>query len=158
MRLRLATEPILGYLKEDKPALLRGIVPGGAIHSAGAKGGAMPELITKYPEVTQQVLKSAGAVCGEGVAAKILTRCPADRFCRLPGGELCVYGLDGIPHTTQITAREWADAACPGVVPPLGLAAGVGGAEWVTLGVVFVGGLVLGRCWRRLGDARRGKD
>lgn len=115
----------------------------------------MPELITKHPEVTLQVLKSTGAVCGEGTVAKILTRCPAERFCSLPGGELCVYGLDGLPHTTQITAQEWADAACPGVAPPLGLAAGVGGAEWATLGAVFAVGLVLGRCWRWRGNERR---
>lgn len=120
----------------------------------------MPELISKYPEVTQQVLKSAGAVCGEGGLPKILTRCPAERFCSLPGGEFCVYGLDGISATTQITAREWASAVCPGGAPQLGLAAGAGAAEWVMLGAVFAAGLVLGRCWRRVeaGRARPKKE
>ncbi|MBI3146674.1 MAG: hypothetical protein HYZ18_15750 [Pseudogulbenkiania sp.] len=118
----------------------------------------MPELISKYPEVALQVLKSAGAVCGEGGLPKILTGCPAERFCSLPGGEFCIYGLDGIARTTQITAREWASAACPGEAPPLGLAAGAGGVEWAALGAVFAAGLVLGRCWRwHGGERRRGK-
>ncbi|WP_024301572.1 hypothetical protein [Pseudogulbenkiania sp. MAI-1] len=114
----------------------------------------MPELVSKYPEVTQQVLKSAGAVCGEGVAAKILTRCPAERFCSLPGGEFCVYGLDGLSRMTQISAREWEKAACPGGSSSAGWGFGAG-AEWAAWGAVFVAGLVLGRFWRRLGAGSR---
>ena len=48
----------------------------------------MPEQITKYPDVTLQVLKGAGAVCGEGAPQKILKQCPAARFCALPTGEM----------------------------------------------------------------------
>ena len=67
----------------------------------------MPEQLTKHPEVTLQVLRSAGARCGEGAKQEILTQCPAQRFCKLPGGELCVFGLADAPKMTQITASEW---------------------------------------------------
>jgi hypothetical protein len=67
----------------------------------------MPEQLTKHPEVTLQVLRSAGAKCGEGARQEILKQCPAQRFCKLPGGELCVFGLSDAPKMTQITAAEW---------------------------------------------------
>ena len=40
-------------------------------------------------------------------AQEILTQCPAERFCRLPGGEICVFGLSDASKMTQITAAEW---------------------------------------------------
>ena len=43
----------------------------------------MPEQLTKHPEVTLEVLRSAGAKCGEGTQQSILTQCPAERFCKL---------------------------------------------------------------------------
>jgi hypothetical protein len=67
----------------------------------------MPEQLTKYPEVTLQVLRSSGAKCAEGAKQEILTQCPAQRFCKLPGGELCVFGLSDASKMTQITATEW---------------------------------------------------
>ena len=67
----------------------------------------MPEQLTKHPEVTLQVLRSTGAKCGEGAKQEILTQCPAPRFCKLPGGELCVYGLADAPKMTQITSADW---------------------------------------------------
>jgi hypothetical protein len=67
----------------------------------------MPEQLTKHPEVTLQVLRSSGAKCAEGEAQDILTRCPAERFCKLPGGEICVFGLSDASRMTQITAAEW---------------------------------------------------
>jgi hypothetical protein len=73
----------------------------------------MPEQITKHPEVTLKVLKGAGARCGEGVQPKILTKCPAERFCSLPSGEICVYGIADIPKMTQITTKELAGVVCP---------------------------------------------
>jgi hypothetical protein len=73
----------------------------------------MPEQISKYPEVTLQVLKGAGARCGEGIPPKILVKCPAERFCALPGGEICVYGITQIPQMTQITTKELAQVVCP---------------------------------------------
>ena len=66
----------------------------------------MPEQISKYPDVTLKVLKGAGARCGEGITPKILTKCPAERFCALPTGEICVYGIKEIPQMTQIAPKE----------------------------------------------------
>jgi hypothetical protein len=73
----------------------------------------MPEQITKHPDVTLKVLKGAGARCGEGVQPKILTKCPPERFCSLPTGEICVYGIADIPKMTQITTNELAAVVCP---------------------------------------------
>lgn len=67
----------------------------------------MPEQLTKHPEVTLQVLRSSGAQCAEGAAQSILTQCPAERFCKLPGGEVCIFGLPDASRMTQITAAEW---------------------------------------------------
>lgn len=66
----------------------------------------MPEVISKYPEITIKVLREAGARCGEGLPQKILTKCPPERFCSLPTGEVCVYGVDEIGKMTQITSQE----------------------------------------------------
>jgi len=76
----------------------------------------MPEQLTKHPEVTLQVLRSSGAKCGEGAAQEILTQCAAERFCRLPGGEICVFGLSDASRMTQITATELRALVPP--VPP----------------------------------------
>lgn len=73
----------------------------------------MPEQITKYPEVTLQILKEAGARCGEGVKQKILTECPPQQFCALPTGEICVYGIEQIPEMTQLSTGELARVVCP---------------------------------------------
>jgi len=73
----------------------------------------VPEQITKYPEVTLQILKEAGARCGEGVEQKILTKCPPKQFCALPAGEICVYGIEQIPTMTQLSTREIAQVVCP---------------------------------------------
>ncbi|MBA3598000.1 MAG: hypothetical protein H0W40_11590 [Methylibium sp.] len=67
----------------------------------------MPEQLTKHPDVTLQVLRSAGARCGEGEAQQILTACPAERFCTLPGGEMCIYGLADASRMTQISPSDW---------------------------------------------------
>ncbi|MGH6626836.1 MAG: hypothetical protein ACRECD_09890 [Burkholderiaceae bacterium] len=66
----------------------------------------MPEQLTKHPELTLQVLRSSGAKCAEGAAQDILTQCPAERFCKLPGGEICVFGLPDASRMTQISATE----------------------------------------------------
>lgn len=116
----------------------------------------MPEQISKYPDVTLQVLKEAGAVCGEGAPQKILTACPPERFCSLPSGEICIYGIADIPMMTQITEQELARVVCPGEsktaqetgeVPPF---IGVG------LGAAFLAGLWMGRFWCARG--RKGED
>jgi hypothetical protein len=114
----------------------------------------MPEQISKYPDVTLQVLKGAGAKCGEGAAQKILTQCPAARFCALPTGEICVYGIDEIPHMTQIDVREIAAVVAPssqlhGIESPA--------APWLEALIVlvtFLAGLALGMLWKK----RRNSD
>jgi len=71
----------------------------------------MPEQLTKHPEVTLQVLRSSGAECAQGAAQEILTQCPAERFCKLPGGEICVFGLPDAPSMTQMTTADWRSLA-----------------------------------------------
>ena len=120
----------------------------------------MPEQLTKHPEVTLQVLRSAGAQCGTGAAQEILTRCPAERFCKLPGGEVCVFGLADASKMTQIGAAEWQTLASSLVVPAPAPApasapvSGLGGAELVLgggIGVLAGAAIALGasRLWHR---------
>jgi len=71
----------------------------------------MPEIISKYPDIVLQILREAGMQCGTGAKQQILVNCPADKFCSLPTGELCVYGLNDIPKMTQIGGAELANAA-----------------------------------------------
>jgi hypothetical protein len=78
----------------------------------------MPEQLTKHPDVTLQVLRSAGAQCGAGAPQDILKACPAERFCKLPGGEVCIYGLSDVAQMTQISPSEW-QAALRQVTPSL---------------------------------------
>ena len=111
----------------------------------------MPEQITKHPDVTLQVLKGAGGRCGEGVEKKILTKCPSERFCSFPSGEICVYGIPQINQMTQITTKELAAVVCPlekrssldfGIFPtPDHLGA---------TGAVFLAGLVLAGIWSKV--------
>ena len=105
----------------------------------------MPEQISKYPEVTLKVLKGAGAVCGEGAEQKILTQCPAERFCALSTGEICVYGVEEIPQMTQITPMELARVVCPGAQQGSVFPATLSTVELILICVVFAVGLVLGR-------------
>jgi hypothetical protein len=109
----------------------------------------MPEQISKYPDVTIAVLKGLGARCGEGVEQKILTTCPAERFCSLPTGEICVYGIADIPKMTQIKPGDLAKVVCP---PGKGTSAGlttIGGPEVALFGATFLLGLFAGRLWRK---------
>ncbi len=116
----------------------------------------MPEQISKYPEVTLKVLKGAGAVCGEGAEQRILTRCPAEQFCALPTGEICVYGIDQIPQMTQITPQEIASVVCSpskaSMFPVMNSA-----TEAVPLALIFALGLVIGRFWQKRGTRLEGK-
>lgn len=109
----------------------------------------MPEQISKYPEVTLKVLKDAGARCGEGLPQKILTKCPADRFCALPTGEICVYGIEQIPQMTQIKAQELARVVCPPGQKSSLESSALLGPEPTVIGAVFALGLVIGGVWRR---------
>ncbi|MES2537967.1 MAG: hypothetical protein V4632_19065 [Pseudomonadota bacterium] len=107
----------------------------------------MPEQISKYPEVTINVLKGAGAVCGEGAPQNILVQCPPQRFCSLPTGEMCIYGIDEIPQMTQIKMQELAAVVIPKMPSdsPDGLTQMT---NVLILIMVFLAGVVLGRIWQ----------
>jgi hypothetical protein len=108
----------------------------------------MPEQITKHPEVTLKVLEGAGARCGTGEPQRILTRCPPERFCALPSGEICVYGIDQIPMMTQITPQELARVVCPPEHPASLTAPNPAGLDWLALGAACAVGMLVGRAWR----------
>jgi hypothetical protein len=104
----------------------------------------MPEQISKYPEVTIQVLKGGGASCGPGVEKQILKQCPSERFCAFPSGEICVYGIEQIPQMTQIKSAELARVLCP---PARRSGLDPGEMPWPDLGasgLTFVLGLAVG--------------
>lgn len=105
----------------------------------------MPEQITKYPEVTLEVLKGAGARCGVGVEQRILKKCPRDRFCALPTGEMCVYGITDIPQMTQISTRELAHIVCPPRDKSSVMSPGISRVDAALLAGVLAVGLVVGR-------------
>lgn len=105
----------------------------------------MPEQITKYPDVTLKVLQGAGAVCGEGVEQKILAQCPKERFCALPTGEMCIYGLDEIPNMTQITVQEIADVIAPFTGQAAQGSVSFSLLEGSFLVTAFLAGLAIGR-------------
>lgn len=110
----------------------------------------MPEQISKYPEVTIQVLKGGGARCGPGVEKQILKQCPSERFCAFPSGEICVYGIAQIPQMTQIKTGELAQIVCP---PAPRSETDPGGVQWPdlsALGVTFALGLAVGAVSRRV--------
>jgi hypothetical protein len=104
----------------------------------------MPEQISKYPEVTVQVLKGGGARCGPGVEKQILKQCPTERFCAFPSGEICVYGIDQIPQMTQLRPAELAKVVC---APAQRSGADPEGALWPdagALGATFALGIAVG--------------
>ena len=113
----------------------------------------MPEQLTKHPEVTLKVLRSAGAKCAEGAPQEILTQCPAQRFCKLPGGEICVFGLSEASKMTQITSADW-KALVQSLPPTPVKSSESGGAEVLLSGSGLlagaVGALVVSRFWRNL--------
>jgi hypothetical protein len=109
----------------------------------------MPEQISKYPEVTLSVLKGAGARCAEGVKPQILTKCPAEQFCSLPTGEICVYGIEQIPKMTQITTQEIARLVCPPAPRSAVDSTALFGADGIITGATFMVGLVVGGLWQK---------
>jgi hypothetical protein len=114
--------------------------------AAAAQEETMPEQISKYPEVTLQVLQGGGARCREGAEQKILKQCPAEQFCSLQSGEICVYGIAQIPQMTQISRQELAQVVCPAT------SAAGSGPGWMDLGpmsATFVLGLAAGALFQR---------
>ena len=120
----------------------------------------MPEQISKYPDVTLQVLRESGAVCGQGAQQKILKQCPRDRFCSLRTGEICVFGINDIPKMTQITSQGLAQVVCPQAQKTAVFSAGISGLEAVLIFAVFLSGLAAGKFWQkpRLCVSRRPTD
>jgi hypothetical protein len=103
----------------------------------------MPEQLSKHPQVTLQVLQSAGAQCGVGAKQEILTACPPARFCKLPGGEVCVYGLPEAKQMTQVTAADWA-ALAPAPEPLPAPPAAEALMPWSGVFVALVVGVAVG--------------
>ena len=104
----------------------------------------MPEQLTKHPEVTLQVLRSVGAQCGSGAEQAILQACPGERFCKLPGGELCIYGLADASRMTQLSPSDWqslTQAAGAGPLDRIGTELAVLGVALLLLGVLLGWGL-----------------
>jgi hypothetical protein len=109
----------------------------------------MPEQISKYPDVTLQVLRESGAACGQGAPQNILKQCPRDRFCSLRTGEICVFGINEIPKMTQISSQELASVVCPQARKAALFSAGVSALEAALIAAVFLSGLGVGKLWRR---------
>jgi hypothetical protein len=104
----------------------------------------MPEQLTKHPEATLQVLRSAGAKCGEGVPQDILTACPKEYFCKLPAGELCVFGLNDASKMTQITPTEWKGLSVSSVTEPVPAVQSYMAAGWLSSVAGVLLGVVIG--------------
>ena len=98
----------------------------------------MPEIISKYPDIVLQILKEAGVDCGVGAPQQILVNCPAEKFCSLPTGEFCVYGLNDVPKMTQISGTELANAAAGAKIPFLTIEA------TILVLIAFIAGIVIG--------------
>jgi hypothetical protein len=114
----------------------------------------MPEQISRYPEVTIKILKEAGGRCGEGVEQKILKKCPPERFCSMPTGEVCVYGIEDIPMMTQISTRELARVVSPpGQLSPAG-SPPLPAFQAAPLLAAFAAGVVAGALGYRFGRGR----
>ena len=109
----------------------------------------MPEQISKYPDVTLQVLRESGAVCGQGAPQNILKQCPRDRFCSLRTGEICVYGINDILKMTQITSQELAKVVCPQAQKAALFSAGISGLEAALIFTTFFSGLAAGKYWQK---------
>lgn len=92
----------------------------------------MPEIISKYPSIVIDVLKSGKVSCNTKAKPKILTTCPQEQFCSSSGGELCVYDVKATLHTSQFTAADL--LMLPGLWLPLAL----------LLFMAFLGGVYAG--------------
>ena len=66
----------------------------------------MPEILTKHPEIVKELISDLGGSCGKGAPQQILKDCPEKSFCSLPGGELCVLGLDQTDDLTQFQVEK----------------------------------------------------
>lgn len=88
------------------------------------------------------------------IPPKILTKCPAERFCALPTGEICVYGIKEIPQMTQITTKELARVVCPDARQSSTAFPAPWGIEMTVLAGALAIGFVIGR-YRNHGQKHR---
>jgi len=102
----------------------------------------MPEILTKHPSVVIDVLESGGAECGDGLPQKILTQCPREAFCALPGGEMCVYGITEVSTMTQISEADLAPLVC---TQSAGGCAMTGEGDAAALFITLLAGFIIGR-------------
>jgi hypothetical protein len=86
---------------------------------------------------------------------EILTKCPTDRFCKLPGGEICVFGLPDAPRMTQITATEWRSLVPTGRTEALQPQVIFSGEVLFSGSVGILAGAVIGITISRLNSHRR---
>jgi len=107
----------------------------------------MPEVLTKHPKVVLGVLESGGARCGDGLPQEILTACPPEAFCALPGGEVCVYGIAEVGAMTQIDREELEPLVCTQTSEGCAVTSGEGGA--LLVGLVLAGLMIMRRTRKR---------
>jgi len=110
----------------------------------------MPEQISKYPDVTLEVLKGEGARCGEGAKQRILTKCPEQNFCSLKTGEICVYGIKDIPKMTQISTQELAQVVCTKEQIASKGPFGFSSFQIGVLAFIFLTGLIIGLKFKKI--------
>ena len=68
----------------------------------------MPEVITKHPQQLIQLLKAAKMKCGDAKTKPlILTSCPSESFCKIPQGEICVYGIQSARNMDQFGTLDF---------------------------------------------------
>ena len=110
----------------------------------------MPEVLTKHPGVVLKVLESGGARCGDGLPQEILTRCPQEAFCALPGGEMCVYGIADFGAMTQLENEDLAPLVCEQDAQDTSSGCAMTGQTGPNGGAALVGALLVGlMIWRR---------
>lgn len=110
----------------------------------------MSDLMTRDPQAVLQALRDAGACQVD--AKPPAQSCPAEQYCALSGGQtLCLRTLDQAATTGPGTAAgstgtraEVAQPATPAPVPR-----GITELEVLSVFVVFVAGITVGRYWPR---------
>jgi hypothetical protein len=79
----------------------------------------MLELFSSSPDAALQMLRSSGANCG--VPQDVPKSCPAERYCKLPGGEVCVRAVNEVTPAATDTA-----GTAPSIHPMAALGSGLG--------------------------------
>ena len=105
----------------------------------------LPEIVTEHPGAVLHKLEAAGGRCGEEEPREILVDCPPERFCAMPEGEICVYGIDEIPQMAVTRTETFAEIVCPPSALPWS-GQELGFASWLlTVALAWGLGLWIGR-------------